>query len=246
MIIKKKTAMFGLDCRALRKQFWELFLASRQSEAPQGANGGCGYFKHGAMFGLDARIALAIFGALSVISGAALFSAIENIKTTAMLTTLNEFEKAYIQYVLDNANNLTDTSSAVHIGNLYSNYNSFTEWKGPYYGTKSTSSTNLQFNLTGVSSVDSALGSYRYSGEFWGPGGGSAVKEQPCTALSCFGYLRMTSSTSSVKSDLTLMAKDLDKLIDNADGPAVGKLRYSEYGVSFSVYYQYFNINYKI
>lgn len=31
--------------------------------------------KKGAMFGLDARIALAIFGALSVISGAALYSA---------------------------------------------------------------------------------------------------------------------------------------------------------------------------
>ena len=31
----------------------------------------------GAMFGLDARIALAIFGALSVISGAALYSTIQ-------------------------------------------------------------------------------------------------------------------------------------------------------------------------
>lgn len=37
------------------------------------------YFtKKAAMFGLDARIALVIFGALSVISGAALYSAIGN------------------------------------------------------------------------------------------------------------------------------------------------------------------------
>tara|TARA_Y100001960_G_scaffold323342_1_gene401616 strand:- start:381 stop:521 length:141 start_codon:yes stop_codon:yes gene_type:complete len=34
-------------------------------------------FNKGAMFGLDARIALAIFGALSVISSAALYSAIQ-------------------------------------------------------------------------------------------------------------------------------------------------------------------------
>ena len=35
------------------------------------------FFKRGAMFGLDARIALAIFGALLVISSAALYSAIQ-------------------------------------------------------------------------------------------------------------------------------------------------------------------------
>lgn len=37
-----------------------------------------------AMFGLDARIALAIFGALSVISGAVLYSAIKQAKTEAL------------------------------------------------------------------------------------------------------------------------------------------------------------------
>ena len=36
--------------------------------------------KKAAMFGLDARIALAIFGALSVISGAALYSAIQQLR----------------------------------------------------------------------------------------------------------------------------------------------------------------------
>ncbi len=42
----------------------------------------------GAMFGLDARIALAIFGALSVISGAALYSAIKQAKVTQVNQTL--------------------------------------------------------------------------------------------------------------------------------------------------------------
>lgn len=40
--------------------------------------------KKGAIFGLDARIALAILGALYVISGAALYSAIQESKTTKL------------------------------------------------------------------------------------------------------------------------------------------------------------------
>jgi hypothetical protein len=101
IMINKKGAMFGLDCRALKKQFGKLFLASRQSDAPLGANGSCGYVKRGAMFGLDARIALAIFGALSVISGAALYSAIQEAKIVAFYTDLREFEKAIESYVVD-------------------------------------------------------------------------------------------------------------------------------------------------
>tara|TARA_Y100001960_G_C14771973_1_gene880642 strand:- start:772 stop:1344 length:573 start_codon:yes stop_codon:yes gene_type:complete len=54
-----------------------------------------------AMFGLDARIALAIFGALSVISGAALYSAIQSAKVTAVAVEMQEVAKAYEQYVLD-------------------------------------------------------------------------------------------------------------------------------------------------
>tara|TARA_Y100001960_G_C14595815_1_gene788039 strand:- start:886 stop:1026 length:141 start_codon:yes stop_codon:yes gene_type:complete len=44
--------------------------------------------KKGAMFGIDARIALAIFGALSAISGAALYSAIQQSKVTVLVTEL--------------------------------------------------------------------------------------------------------------------------------------------------------------
>ena len=50
--------------------------------------------KKGGMFGLNARIALAIFGALSVISGAALYSAIQQSKAISVLTTAKEIGKA--------------------------------------------------------------------------------------------------------------------------------------------------------
>ena len=51
--------------------------------------------KKGAIFGLDARIALTIFGALSVISGAALYSAIQESKVVALYTEFQEIGKAY-------------------------------------------------------------------------------------------------------------------------------------------------------
>jgi len=69
-------------------------------------------FNKGAMFGLDARIALAIFGALSVISGAALYSAIQEAKVVSLITDLNEVDKASIAYLLDTGENLQYTQSA--------------------------------------------------------------------------------------------------------------------------------------
>ena len=138
----KKGAMFGLDCRALKKQFGKLFLASRQSDAPQGANSSCGYAKRGAMFGLDARIALAIFGALSVISGAALYSAIQESKVTATISQMREFGKAYEQLVLDiggEARMSTDSPSfARDTDMLLSNTASLAGWNGPYVAITDT------------------------------------------------------------------------------------------------------------
>ena len=142
----KKGAMFGLDCRALKKQFGELFLASRQSEAPQGASGSCGYTKRGAMFGLDARIALAIFGALSVISGAALYSAIQESKAMTLLVDMKEMGKAWEQYYLDIGSNLPKISTDSSSPNFYT-LNSLgltsdtgdSNWKGPYLSKKTGS-----------------------------------------------------------------------------------------------------------
>lgn len=57
--------------------------------------------KNAAMFGLDARIALAIFGALSVISGAALYSALNNVEKVQVITIFTESQKALVQYLLD-------------------------------------------------------------------------------------------------------------------------------------------------
>jgi len=89
--------------------------------------------KKGAMFGLDARIALAIFGALSVISGAALYSAIENAKVVQRVTSLSEAAKALESYLLDVGTlpPLHSTEGTViDITKLISS--SEIGWKGPY------------------------------------------------------------------------------------------------------------------
>jgi len=91
--------------------------------------------KKGAMFGLDARIALAIFGALSVISGAALYSAIKEAKTVAYLNELREIAKAEEQYFLDIGSSLSEGSpgNSLRSGDeLIANSENAKGWKGPY------------------------------------------------------------------------------------------------------------------
>lgn len=91
--------------------------------------------KLGAMFGLDARIALAIFGALSVISGAALYSAIQEAKVTSYHTEMLDLGKAVEAYYLDTGENLPgfNSASAVSYLNLDELYSSSVNgWKGPY------------------------------------------------------------------------------------------------------------------
>lgn len=89
--------------------------------------------KKGAMFGLDARIALAIFGALSVISGAALYSAIQDSKVTALIAEFNELEKAMTAYYLDTGKLPAGTAGgALKTGEIIENTNLETNWNGPY------------------------------------------------------------------------------------------------------------------
>tara|TARA_Y100001960_G_scaffold327401_1_gene413705 strand:+ start:5545 stop:6138 length:594 start_codon:yes stop_codon:yes gene_type:complete len=90
-------------------------------------------FNKAAMFGLDARIALAIFGALSVISGAALYSAIKQSKVIAYQTQLAELEKAVSAYLLDTGIDLPVSSSVTNIVATYLiEDNSVAGWQGPY------------------------------------------------------------------------------------------------------------------
>ncbi|MCP4355543.1 MAG: hypothetical protein GY793_07945 [Proteobacteria bacterium] len=89
--------------------------------------------KKAAMFGLDARIALAIFGALSVVTGASLYSALKGSKVTALIAELDNVDKAITQYYLDTGMFPTEQavgSGLLKIEELISSTAS--GWKGPY------------------------------------------------------------------------------------------------------------------
>jgi type II secretory pathway pseudopilin PulG len=90
----------------------------------------------GAMFGLDARIALAIFGALSVISGAALYSAIQQSKVISLLASIKEIEKAIESYYLDTGQlpgfSSNNPNNDLSIKALLEKPANITGWKGPY------------------------------------------------------------------------------------------------------------------
>ena len=91
--------------------------------------------KQGAMFGLDARIALAIFGALSVISGAALYSAIQEAKAMRYAQDITEIIKAIESVYLDVGYFpvVEESSRKVYdLRYLYSNPGNIASWRGPY------------------------------------------------------------------------------------------------------------------
>lgn len=111
--------------------------------------------KKAAMFGLDARIALAIFGALSVITGAALYKSIQNAKVISVLNQMEELSKAVDSYRLDtgslpvvqgvpNASGYFSITS--NIGEIIENTKNVHGWKGPYIAMNKNSLLSLLFD----------------------------------------------------------------------------------------------------
>ncbi|HAG53418.1 MAG TPA: hypothetical protein DCL21_06500, partial [Alphaproteobacteria bacterium] len=68
----------------------------------------------------------------SVISGAALYSAIQDAKVTAMISDMNEVGKAYDAYYLDVGSELAIVDSGVYIDIQKIVDDNSSNWKGPY------------------------------------------------------------------------------------------------------------------
>ena len=90
--------------------------------------------QRGAMFGLDARIALAIFGGLSAIAGMAVFGTIRQTDVTSLLTELDNISKGYINYAFDTGIDIPEGSAdGEGFKALYVDSTSGTlGWNGPY------------------------------------------------------------------------------------------------------------------
>ena len=175
-------------------------------------------FNKGAMFGLDARIALAIFGALSVISGAALYSAIQQARVTSVITELNEIAKAYDAYILDTGQDLPrDTSSVYFAQNLITNDTNADKWNGPYIQyDKHSSGRGLNHSTY---STDNPMTFYLRlaNSSSWG---GATVDPADVTCSSadpCYTWIQVYIPKQ--------LASAVDKEIDGTENASEGNLR---------------------
>jgi type II secretory pathway pseudopilin PulG len=176
-------------------------------------------FKKGAMFGLDARIALAIFGALSVISGAALYSAIQDSKATALLTEMQEIAKAWEAYYLDTGNEYPSPLSA---SGLHAYISKLVEdtgeagWQGPYLSYAKSSSVYLEHPVYQSIRLDLFTTDNAW-GDAISPVGSATGK---CTTgLNCFLWVTIFHINDDA------LVKAIDSKVDGSDGFDKGNFR---------------------
>lgn len=159
----------------------------------------------GAMFGLDARIALAIFSALGIATGAMIYKAATQSRYTAVAAEFNNIAKAFGDYTLDVGtppNRIEDliTSGAAN-------------WNGPY-----------------VTYADNVVGSNAISIKVAAQPFDLSIKYYPdhvadadamdvlCEVDNCWGWL-------SFSADRPYMEK-LDRAIDGTTDSTRGNMRY--------------------
>lgn len=174
--------------------------------------------QHGAMFGLDARITLIIFGALAAVTGVIMSNVAPEANTTALATDLNNVSKAYQNYILDTSSNpayLDKPNRAKENFLTLINDPKTYGWKGPY--------------LLLASEKHPKYGHYGLvEGEFNTAG---APPVSPCSkGSSCVVWLKLT----EVPSDTAL---DLDKKMDGETSEEKGRLRVVAQGNSDDIYY---------
>ena len=169
-----------------------------------------------AMFGLDARIALAIFGALSVISGAALYSAIQQATVVYLTSQLNEVSKAIEEFMLDTGQDLSINSTSFFYGDLVDdNSGTILNWNGPYIsipGTLSGTDSRLYLN-------EQRYGNLILRTLPSNIGGSTATS--PCSSLPCYYWIQL----NGVPNELV---KTVDRYIDGTDSVDSGKVRISD------------------
>jgi len=188
--------------------------------------------KKAAMFGLDARIALAIFAALSVITGAVLYKAIENVKATAVLVEMQEVGKAVEQYYLDNGT-MPVISNYEYCATSLIEDTGLPTWKGPYLeGFKPSAWCYILKDGKGVQTLALKRGVV-FGGVMPAPADSWTVAA--CSAGKICDLWAVQNNNPNEK-----LAKIIDKKVDNGDGSRAGDFRwYYSTGADEYVKYRY-------
>jgi type II secretory pathway pseudopilin PulG len=171
--------------------------------------------KRGAMFGLDARIALAIFASLSVISGVALYKSIQKSMATAALVTFENINKAIESYYID-----TGTLPVLYTVEIYTKDliedPGVTGWKGPYAEIHYVNSNRFYTGVLGKSVEINALRKRDSRTTFANNGN---------YPISFGGEYYLYLSAGSFPPSYYSYAIELDKMIDQGDGLLAGKIQ---------------------
>jgi len=187
--------------------------------------------KKGAMFGLDARIALAIFGALSVISGAALYSAIQEARSTAYYQNATEIGKAIEAYYLDAGKNLDFDNSTLGYIKAEDIINNTGEnnWQGPYFSAEVKNSMTLNVNYG-----DKIIGTSIYvrTTADWPVGRSNAPTVCTLPDPECYNWIVLDAASVDEKQHLDKIFLILDEKYDNSDGDNKGIIRIKDFNTT--------------
>tara|TARA_Y100001960_G_C14756933_1_gene871786 strand:+ start:560 stop:1183 length:624 start_codon:yes stop_codon:yes gene_type:complete len=195
--------------------------------------------KKAAMFGLDARIALAIFGALSVISGAALYSAIQTAKVEQWRQFFSNMDKAYEQYLLDNGKDIpvSATSSGIlNLADLIDNRENLSTWNGPYLSATSTSRDLIRTNMTAqVGPIGYAYAILHKKSDWTA---NAALVDEVCVIddADCALWYTIHAGNATESVTLKTIFNMLDSAIDGGDGELKGIVRYNNHDDDYLMY----------
>jgi len=194
-------------------------------------------FQKAAMFGLDARIALAIFAGLSAITGVALYSAIRQANAVSVLSDMREVGKAWEQYYLDTGQDLP-RNSADPLNNNHYIYqiaklvedSGISGWKGPYLSY----AKDVDYRLKGERFIEIYIMILK-NGAVWGDAinivpAGFCTEDEQCSAWVRFGDFKSTEKD---------LIEKIDAIVDSGDGAQDGNFRWYDNTTDYQAYLKY-------
>lgn len=166
------------------------------------------YSRRGAMFGLDARIALAIFAGLGVIAGAMVYKVVTQTRVAALVTEMSNIGKGFGDYVLDIG------VAPSRIEDLMTSTGG--QWNGPYVDFKDTF-PGLN-NFTNFPRRTDSISLAYFADDAWSVGSESA-----CVVGNCWGWLMFGNGDTRAE-----VYAAIDKAIDSTVNPDEGRFRFEQ------------------